>query len=98
MNKKILSLLDQYNKETLYISSLSQMQTTPSFLGLLHIGQPTIPLILKKIRTQPDVSLCILLEKIINKIPFTIEENEKGNVTEICKKWIKWGKENFYIK
>lgn len=79
-----------WKKKTQLFSSISRIIDNADFQSMVEIGKESIGIILEKIEEEPSTlvwAMNIITESRISKNP-TI------TITDACKLWVKWGKEN----
>ena len=62
-------LISNLNKETLIISSSSDIKKSDSYKKLLSIGERLIPNLLESLKTDNNISICMLISDITGVNP-----------------------------
>lgn len=86
-------LAENWSNETAHHSNIHIRTQHPSYQEIISIGEPAIPLILKRLQIHPD-HWFVALSQI---------SGEDGGVpaetfNEAVKNWLEWGKQKGYIK
>jgi hypothetical protein len=102
MTKKIESLSEKFNrlyvewdKESCFMSSITDMINLPSYQEIINMGYPVVPLILNKLKEDPDHlfwALCVITQE--NPVPY----EHQGKIALMAQDWIEWGRKNGIIK
>jgi hypothetical protein len=71
-------------------SSPIRIAMHPAYLKIIGMGSAAVPLLLEELKTSPDMWF-VALRSITCQDPVTA--SARGNVPEMAKAWIKWGKE-----
>lgn len=88
-----LELADQWENETVLLSRTDMAIKHPAYQKVVDMGEPAVPLILQRMQSQGGHWFAALRE-ITNANP--VEPADRGNVSEMQKAWLKWGKANGY--
>lgn len=97
LEKKFKQLMDQWTKETSYLSSSTKIAAHPAYLEIVGMGTAAIPLIFKDWKQSEDRHTkhwFSALRAITGANP--IKENIRGYITKMRDAWLEWGKENGY--
>ena len=86
-------LADQWEEETAYLSSPSQIQSHPAYETIVGMGAPAVPLILKRLKDQGGHWFSTL-RTITAADP--VPPQDRGNVPAMTAAWLEWGKRNGY--
>jgi hypothetical protein len=84
-------LVSEWKKETWFISSIKKRISHPSFLKIVGLGSPAVPLIIEELRRQPDY-WSFALEAITREDPVPRAESLK----ELRDGWLVWAAANGY--
>jgi hypothetical protein len=92
-NEEIFQVLAaQWRKETLHLSSVSQMSMHPAYQRIIGMGEAVVPLILKEMRQRGGHWLWAL-HAITGEDPAP----QDANFHEAMKSWLRWGQEKGYL-
>ena len=88
-------LADQWKEESQFMSNTAQMVLLHSYLGIIGMGPPAVPLILEELQREPD-HWFRALEAITQENP--VPPEAAGRVEMMAQAWIDWGKQKEYLK
>jgi len=94
MRESFLELADQWENETLLLSSSDLAAEHPAHRKIVSMGEPAVPLILERMRSQGG-HWFDALHQITGADP--VEPAAHGNIAAIQEAWLKWGDANGYI-
>jgi hypothetical protein len=92
---KFHNLAKKWKEETLITSSVSEIVSNRSYLDIIDMGEKILPLIFQDLKSDPAFWFCAL-EKLTGCNP--IEKSHRGFIKLMKEDWLKWGKENGYIR
>ena len=95
LEDRFLRLSNEWKRDTGHLSLVSQIAAHPSYKGIVAMGEPAIPLILRDLQTEPDHWFSAL-SAIASGGP-EIPVHERGNIRAVSEAWVKWGKTKKYI-
>jgi hypothetical protein len=79
------------------MSSISAITRHPSFGAILEIGEPAIPLILRRIDAgDMHIYWFPLLKRISGEDP--VPSHKRGRTSLMTAEWLRWGRERGYLK
>lgn len=81
--------LNQWEKETAGLSSLTKMVNHPAYQEIIKMGWHAVPFILKEMKQEPN-HLGYALHKITAENP--INPKDAGNIEAMCNSWLEWAK------
>ena len=81
-------LAAQWREESQYMSNTGQMTLLKSYLGIIGIGEPAVPLLLEELKRDPDYWFRAL-EAITLEDP--VPPEDKGRLDRMAAAWIDWG-------
>ena len=87
------ALADQWESETLNLSSVAEMAIHPAFRSIIDMGDRSIPLLLNELKKRPSHWVAALHE-ITGENP--VPEHAYGKVAEMTEAWIEWGHNRGY--
>ena len=93
IEEKFEKLVKKWEEETTFASTVLEMATHPAYQQIIGIGPNAIPLILNRLSEEPDHWFWAL-KAIAGEDP--VPENSQGDLDEMAKAWIAWGKEKGY--
>jgi len=92
--EKFNRLLNQWQEESIVMSSITEMVMLPSYQAIIGMGPAVVRLILNELKHDPDYFFWAL-EAITGDNPVMPED--EGNLDRMTNAWIKWGQENGII-
>lgn len=92
--ERFLELADQWENETVLLSRTDMATKHPAYEKIIDMGESAVPLILERMKSRGGHWFAALRE-ITNVNP--VEPADRGNVSEMQKSWLKWGKANGYV-
>ena len=93
VERKFFRLRDEWKHNCGHYSSSAKLAHHPTYLKIIGMGPPVVPLLLRELENDPDmwfVALRSLTE--CDQVP----EEIKGNVAAMAAAWLKWAKEQEY--
>ncbi len=91
---RFLRLKEKWEEETAFLSSVTDVAMHPSYQGIIGMGPVVIPMILREMAKRPGQWFWAL-KSISGEDPVPLEQ--RGNIIEMTKTWLKWGKQRGYI-
>jgi hypothetical protein len=91
---KFNRLLAEWQKESIVMSSITDMVMLPSYQAIIGMGPAVVSLILNELKQDPDYFFWAL-EAITGDNPILPED--EGNLDRMTNAWIRWGQENGII-
>ena len=91
LETKFTELADQWSEETKFCSSVNDMFGHIAYQNIMRMGPKAVPLILKRIETQPDYWF-FALECLTGEDP--VPSEERLNFDAITNAWLEWGHMN----
>ncbi len=94
INEEFESLVRQWKRDTLFESSPYRMAMHPAYRRIIGMGEKAIPLILAKLLEKPDFWF-----EALNSITGVqaVPRVHAGNINEMAKDWIAWGRRHNYV-
>lgn len=77
--------VDRWKKETIHLSSISKAISHPSYLRVIGLGKPALPLLIRELQERPDHWFAAL-EAITGENPVP----EHATFDEAVKAWVDW--------
>ncbi len=93
VSRKFKQLVDQWSKDTLYMSSITYMVEHPSYLEIVAMGEKAVPLLLRELEKAPNYWFPALTA-ITGENP--IPEEARGRLIEMTEAWLEWGRDKDY--
>ncbi len=93
LTRKFHALVASWNKETAFLSSVTEMAIHPAYQQIIGMGKDAIPLILKELEKNPNHWFWAL-KAIAGEDP--VNPEDRGKIAKMAEAWLKWGKENGY--
>ena len=91
---KFHDLAKKWKEETFIISSINVIESNPSYLEIIDMGEKVLPLIFQDLKTECGFWFSAL-EEMTGCNP--IEESHRGFIKLMKEDWLKWGKEHRYV-
>jgi|GEM_PF-2069642 len=91
--QEFTKLVEQWQQDTMFISSVTQMAIHPSYQRIIGMGSPAIPLILKELQKSPSYWFWAL-GAITGENP---AENA-STFDEGVEAWLNWGRAKGHIR
>ena len=91
MRERFLELADQWEYETVLLSSSDWAAEHPAYREIVSMGEPVVPMILERMRSQGG-HWFDALHQIIGADP--VEPADHGNISAMQDAWLKWGDAN----
>ena len=88
---RFLELADQWERETVLLSNSAQAAAHPAHRQIVSMGEPVVPLILERMRSQGGHWFHALAE-ITGAAP--VASGERGNIAAMQQAWLDWGVRN----
>jgi hypothetical protein len=76
------------------LGSMTKTINHPAYLGIIGLGPAAIPLILRDLRREPN-HWYTALRALAKTAPVNAED--AGNMKEMRRAWLEWGKQNGYL-
>jgi hypothetical protein len=86
----------KWRRETSFLSSMSAKIDNQWYQKIIALGQPVIPLLLRRLQKTPD-HWFEALRKLTSENPARDRPEIRGNLQAIADCWIAWGEEHDYI-
>ena len=96
VEERFQRLSNEWKHDTGHLSTVSRITTHPSYLGIVAMGKPAIPLILKDLEMEPNHWFSAL-SAMAGEGP-NIPAQDRGDMRAICNAWLEWGKSENYIE
>jgi len=94
LSYRFLRLANEWYEDTLCMSSVQQMVAHPAHLSIIAMGDLAIPFILDELEKEAH-HWFVALAALTGENP--ILEEHRGNVPEMRRAWLEWGRENSYL-
>ncbi|MCX5831109.1 MAG: hypothetical protein NT140_04355 [Deltaproteobacteria bacterium] len=91
---KFYRLKSQWEAETTFLSSLSDIAMHPAYQQIIGMGPVVIPLILREMKKEPGHWFWAL-KSITGDDP--VPPENRGKIKAMTEDWLIWGKEQGYI-
>ena len=89
-----LKLADQWEYETILLSSTDQVTEHPAHQEIVSMGEPVVPLILERMKSQGGHWFHALCD-ITGADP--VSPGDRGNVPAMQESWLDWGERNGFL-
>jgi hypothetical protein len=88
-------LAKQWNKESAFMSSITEMVMLPSYQKIIGMGWAAVPFMLEELKDEPQHWFAALRAITdINPVP----PEDAGNVRKMAEAWVKWGRQNSTVE
>ncbi len=87
-------LADQWQEETVFLSNSDRKNAHPALQEIISMGQPMVPLILERMRSQGG-HWFEALQQITGARP--VPPESRGRIREMTQAWLDWGELNGYV-
>ena len=92
--KRFQELADRWQEETVFLSNSARKNAHPALQEIISMGQPVVPLILERMRSQGD-HWFEALQQITGARP--VPSESRGRIKEMTQAWLDWGERNGYV-
>src|SRR5258707_4539316 len=92
IDQKVARLLKQWDDETAYVSSTTQIEAHPAYREIIALGRAALPALFRNLERTRNGHLDGALIAITGVQPMPPEL--AGRMREIADVWVQWGKEN----
>ena len=90
------TLANKWKEDTMFSSSIDQIESNQSYLEIIKLGQMVLPMILADLKSD-DASLWFgALEAISGENP--VPQNHRGFITDMTNDWLSWGRTKGLVK
>jgi transcriptional regulator with XRE-family HTH domain len=86
-------LADSWREQTSHLSSVSAIAMHPAYQQIIGMGRAALPLILRELEREPNHWFWAL--NAITKFN-PVKQEQRGNLKEMSKAWLEWGKAQGY--
>lgn len=93
--ERFLILKTKWEAETAFLASITGISMHPAYQQIIGMGPTAIPLILSDLGKKPGHWFWAL-KSITGEDPVLPEH--RGNMKQMAEDWLRWGKENGYLK
>ncbi|MBA2524606.1 MAG: glycosyltransferase family 2 protein [Pyrinomonadaceae bacterium] len=94
LEQEFLDLADQWRRETMMMSSSSDIVANPAYQQIIGMGEKAIPLILRELQ-QTGGHWFWALRAITRKNP--VKPEDKGNLKRMAQAWLEWGRRRGHV-
>jgi hypothetical protein len=91
--QKFRELASTWKAESMFLSSVTDMSSLPSYQEIIRMGTPAIPLLLGELEREPD-HWFIALMSITGEDPVPAED--RGDLDKMAAAWLRWGRDRGY--
>ncbi len=89
MKQEFNQLADEWESETMHMSSPRQREQHPAFQKILDFGPEIIPLAMERLKRHLGIDWSLVLEKLVDNPP---DISVRGDMKELRRRWIEWEK------
>ena len=89
LEAKFNSLLAEWRKDVMFLSSVTDMSMHPAYQRIIGMGYAAVPLLLKELEREPD-DFFWALSAITGENP--IKKEDAGNLAKMSEAWLEWGR------
>lgn len=94
VEQRFRQLVETWKKETVHISSSTDLAMHSAYQQIIGLGPVAIPLLLGEMKRKPG-HWSWALRAITGENP--VKEENRGKLALIAQDWIEWGKANGYL-
>lgn len=95
VRKRFVDLANRWHDETDYLSSPSRITDNDTYLKIISMGEPVIPLILQDLQERGgDWYRALRILSDTDLVPSEV----RGEVPRMKEAWLRWGRDRGYIK
>lgn len=95
IEEEFAELANRWHDETDFLSSPSSITSNDSYLKIISMGKRVIPMILKELKESGGLWYTAL--RVLSGED-TVPIEARGDIEQMKKAWIKWGRERGYIE
>ncbi len=95
IRKKFADLSNRWHEETDYLSSPSRITDNDTYLKIISMGEPVIPLILQDLQERGGNWYRAL--RILSSVD-PVSPEVRGEAPRMKEAWLRWGRDKGYIK
>lgn len=89
------TLKTEWESETAHLSSITEISIHPAYQQIIGMGTIALPYIMDALRKKPGHWFWAL-KAITGEDP--VSPSERGKIKQMAEAWLKWGKEQGYIR
>ncbi len=90
VEQRLRQLEGQWRADTEFLSDAGKIMNHPAFQGIIALGTPVVPLLLKDLESKPSLWVWALPD-ITGENP--VPECDAGNIRKMTDAWLNWGRE-----
>lgn len=94
VERKIRRLADQWRKETMLLSSTTEIVSHPAYLKIIGIGVAAVPFILRELLERGG-HWFLALRSITEENP--VRPEDAGKMKKMAEAWVLWGHQKGYL-
>lgn len=94
LEQEFKRLVQQWRRETLSMSSLTDIVLHPAYYQIIGMGQVALPWILRELQ-QNGGHWFLALRAITRQNP--VKPQDKGKVKKMTEAWLNWGREHGFL-
>lgn len=88
------SLVEEWKKDTRFISSSTQMFSHPAYYQIIGLGLPVLPFLFRELKENGG-HWFLALSSITGQNP--VKPEDRGRVKRMTEAWLNWGEEHGFI-
>ena len=92
--KRFDELADQWERDTVLLSSSTQAAKHPAHLEIVNMGEAAVPLILERMKSQGGHWFHALRD-LTGADP--VDFDDRGKIDAMQASWLEWGERNGYV-
>ena len=92
--RRFQELADRWQEETVFLSNSARKNAHPALREIISLGQPVVPLILERMRSQGG-HWFEALQQITGARP--VPPESRGRIKKMTQAWLDWGERNGYV-
>src|SRR5947209_2933399 len=93
LEERFRRLAEVWNRETAYLSSMSEASSHPAYQEIIRLGPPVVPLLLRDLQDN-HTHWFAALHAITGAQP--IAKDLAANIPKMVEGWLRWAKKNGY--
>lgn len=99
VKQRFRELAQQWEEETLNVSSLTEIFSHEAYLAIIALGRPVLPFLFSELDQRPNFWFTAISSILLanNEYADVVREEDYGNLQKMTDAWVEWGKEQSYL-
>lgn len=99
IKQKFNELAQRWDEETIDLSSLTEILSHESYLAIIALGRPVLPLLFSELEKHPNYWFTAIssILRANDEYSDVVDEADYGNLQKMTDAWLEWGKEHSYL-